>query len=244
MTTSLSRRVGATAALVLAGALAAAPATAVPQDHRVDAATSSDGFAGGTPVSPSTGFATQGVADVCPEGLERGSTVLTEGFEDGLPDGGAFSSGWTTANDEPAVGDAYAYSVRPGGGDLAYMFLEDSYVRPGARTFLSFQVKGNSGDGNMGVVVNDDYWTLYDLEPDTWYPITLDITEVTDYYAEGYLEVQFGHVADPAAGGPPCSRWTTPPSTTASRWRPGCAGTGPAATRAPPTCCRSVVTAP
>ncbi len=194
---STRRRLGTAATLVAAGAILAGPAAADPGSppSGPSAEQLRARLAAGPAVSAAAGLSAAGTADTCPAGTTRGRTVAYQDFENGLP---SYSQGWLIETGGAATGTWFAGSSAPTDDQTNhYLDLAPLQVASGTRTFLSFQVRGRSGDDNMGVVVNDESWTLLDLEPD-WSPITLDVTTTTDDREGGALEIFFGHVLDPA----------------------------------------------
>ncbi len=211
-TQAAQRVVLALAAAATAVAGAALPAQASPtgaaHGDRSDAVELPPG--GGHPVSAQEGAGSGDVRATavapagCTPGLTRSRTLLTEGFEGPLP-GTDFTEGWAHSSDGTPSGTFHTQSFSPGGqvyDEFHPLFLDDAWSVAGTRTVLSFLIRGtNAGatppESNVAVRVNDEWWSLYDLEPDEWFRISIDVT-VADTDVNDYLDVMFLHAYDPS----------------------------------------------
>lgn len=161
--------------------------------HSVSAQAAGSGDVGAAAVTPSA----------CPPAMVR-RDVISEGFETALP-GEPFTNGWYRDQHAAGVGSWYAGSTAPTDTETTFlMYLPETSVAPGSRTWVSFLIRGTEGAGdfpgesNVGFFANDDVWSLFDLEPDEWFRITIEITETTTQRENGFLDMGFGHYLDPA----------------------------------------------
>ncbi len=136
----------------------------------------------------------------CPVGTARTGTLLTLGFEDGLPAGSHNLDGrWAVhAPGDAAAGTRTLTSSVASGGAPAH-FSPAPLKAPTGRTYLSFDVRGTYKEKAAIFYVNDRAWSLTPRGPgqeNVWYTTgALDVTEAVNESRSNTVEL--GFVNDP-----------------------------------------------
>lgn len=168
-----------------------------------DAAPGASRVAAGQP--PTRGLTATSTIDVppgsqCPVGTTRTGTLLTLGFEDGLPAGSYNLDGrWAVqAPGDAAAGTRTLISSVTGGGAPAH-FSPAPVNAPSGRTYLSFDVRGTYQEKAAIFYVNDRAWSLTPRaagQENVWYTTgALDVTEAVGESRTNTVEL--GFVNDP-----------------------------------------------
>lgn len=136
----------------------------------------------------------------CPIGTTRTRTLLSLGFEDGLPAGSYNLDGrWSVHEPGDAPAGTRTLTSGVAGGSAPAHFSPASLTAPTGRTYLSFDVRGTYREKAAIFYVNDRAWSLTPRtagQEAVWHTTgALDVTEAVSESRSNTVEL--GFVNDP-----------------------------------------------
>lgn len=129
----------------------------------------------------------------CPEGTSRNQTLLTESFENGIPNND-FNDGWSAVADHGAAGYYAARSTVNSSDSEDWFFTDWAQASVGAQTMLAFTSRGTVPTSNYARADVNSVTNLVRADNRNWTGKVYDITAATED-EQGRLGPWFQHRA-------------------------------------------------